>query len=335
MAELAGRESLGVHVARLLDLQRELVRDRHAVAGGDQRDGTAARDAARRDDDVADAVAVEPVAHVGGRLLERRGGAVALAAGQCRGPQQDRGHRRDALARGDRQFRSGERVDDDVRARGERRRSVARERDEPRRREHVDRVEQVGGTAALRQRHDAGVGVGVAVEARLGRRERESADAAPAERERAEHPDEQRAPAAEEQDVAPRDRRREALRAVRRGDAAPHVGLLADLRLEVRAEQVQSSTRRVETRAAQLAQRRGLAHPVVDLEREDHRAVLGVRRVAGQRADVRDRTGLREDLLLRRRADVCAFERAAHAGDRQRVEHDVAVRAVPVVLEDR
>src|ERR1035437_3410238 len=86
--------------------------------------------------------------------------------------------------------------------------------------------------------------------------------------------------------------------------------------------------------AAEFAQVGARADPVVDLEREDHSAVLGVRDVPRQRADVRERAGLREDVLLRRRAGERRLQRPAHPRDRQIVEDQIAVRPVPVVLED-
>src|SRR5665213_4368924 len=121
---------------------------------------------------------------------------------------------------------------------------IVRQRDQSPRRERVERRQDVGGTPALRERDDARIAKRRVVEPGVARGQRERPNPAPPERERAEHPDEQRASAADEEDVAARDGGRDALRAVRRGDAPPDLGLLANLRFEVRAEHSAATARR-------------------------------------------------------------------------------------------
>ena len=91
---------------------------------------------------------------------------------------------------------------------------------------------------------------------------------------------------------------------------------------------------RLNTRGANLCEIRIRADPIVDCERERHRAVALRREVAREPAHVHHASRLRKNAPRSRRARD-ALDRSTRAANGQRIEHELAVRSVPIVLQDR
>src|SRR6185312_10303992 len=132
--------------------------------------------------------------------------------------------------------------DDVIGTRGKWRRRVVRDRDEPPRRDDVERLEHVAGLPALRYRDDGRVANALDGECVLRRRERVGTYAATQERDRSELAGNERAAAADEADFVDVERTREPCGEIRRSKVAPQRGLLPDLGFKMLSEHQPSTS---------------------------------------------------------------------------------------------